>query len=129
MKPLSEYSHKRPKNRQPGLQPRCKTCCAEDTKLWNIKNKETARERYLQRHYNISESEYLAMLLSQHNQCILCYKEFSDGPFGPDSPVVDHCHTQGHVRGILCNECNRGLGYFRDNKIALQNAVHYLENN
>ena len=129
MKPLSEYSHKRAKNRKPGFQPRCKPCAAEDTRLWNIKNKETSRERYLQRQYGISESEYNARLLAQNNRCILCSKEFSDGPFGPDSPVVDHCHAHGHVRGILCNECNRGLGYFRDNINALQNAVHYLENN
>lgn len=126
-KPLSDYSHKRPKNRPPGLQPRCKTCAAEDTRLWNIKNKETSKDRYLKRTYGISESEYNAMLVAQNNACVLCYKEFSDGPFGPDSPVVDHCHTHGHVRGILCNECNRGLGYFRDNVEALLNAARYLE--
>jgi hypothetical protein len=40
---------------------------------------------------------------------------------------VDHCHTGGHVRGIICNECNRGLGYFRDSPNALRNAASYLE--
>jgi hypothetical protein len=128
-KPLSEYSHKRPKNRPPGLQPRCKTCSSEDTKLWNLKNKETSKDRYLKRTYGISESEYNSRLINQNNRCPLCNKEFSFNTFGPDSPVVDHCHTHGHVRGIICNECNRGLGYFRDNPEALRKAAKYLEEN
>ena len=125
LKPLTEYSHKRPSGRKPGLQPRCKVCAAQDTRDWNVKNKETARERYLQGKYGIGENEYNAMLLSQNNSCIICNREFSDS-WGADAPVVDHCHTHGHVRGILCNECNRGLGYFHDNKEALMNAIKYL---
>ena len=125
-KPLAAYSKKNPKNRKPGIQPRCKVCCAQDTRSWNEANKETARERYLQKRYGISEQEYHARLLSQDNCCLICKKEFKDGPFGPDSPVVDHCHNKGHVRGILCNECNRGLGYFRDNPEALKRAASYL---
>ena len=126
IKPLSDYSFKRPKNRKPGLQPRCKSCAKEDTRDWKIRNQDTARDRYLQRQYGITEQEYNAILLSQNNRCCLCGIEFNSGKFGPDSPVVDHCHTHGHVRGILCNECNRGLGYFHDNIQALENAATYL---
>lgn len=126
-KEWSQFSYKRPTGRKAGHQPRCKTCASEDTRQWNLKNKETARDRYLQRNYGISENEYNARLLSQDNSCPICKKEFSFGEFGPDSPVVDHCHTGGHVRGIICNECNRGLGYFRDNPNALRNAASYLE--
>ena len=125
-KPLSEYSHKRAKNRKPGLQPRCKACAAEDTRIWNEKNRDTARDRYLQRQYGITESEYNARLVSQNNCCLLCKVEFNHDVWGGNSPVVDHCHTHGHVRGILCNECNRGLGYFHDNIGALMNAIKYL---
>lgn len=128
LKPLSEYSFKRPKNRKPGLQPRCKTCAAQDTKEWNIKNEHRRRELYLQRTYGISENEYNAMLLNQNNSCLLCRTEFSD-TWGANAPVVDHCHNTGKVRGILCNECNRGLGYFHDNIKALENAVDYLRSN
>jgi nitrate/TMAO reductase-like tetraheme cytochrome c subunit len=94
-----------------------------------MKHKETARERYLQQRYNMSENEYNARLLAQDNQCLLCGVEFNHKDFGPDSPVVDHCHTHGHVRGILCNECNRGLGYFHDNPAALRAAALYIEEN
>lgn len=126
-KPLSEYSHKRPTGRKPGLQPRCKECAKQDTKEWNTRNKTTQRDRYLKRTYGISENEYNAMLLSQNNACLLCKTEFSDG-WGANAPVVDHCHNTGKVRGILCNECNRGLGYFHDNKETLMNAIKYLSN-
>lgn len=122
----SEFSLKRPKGKAPGYQPRCKTCAAQDTREWNERNKSTARDRYLQRQYGISELEYKARLLSQNNSCLLCGVEFNHSTWCADSPVVDHCHTSGHVRGILCNECNRGLGYFHDNKETLMNAIQYL---
>lgn len=41
--------------------------------------------------------------------------------------AVDHCHKKGHVRGLLCNNCNNGLGRFQDNKEWLKNAIKYLE--
>ena len=129
LKALSEYSKKNAKNRKPGLQPRCKSCAANDTKEWHRKNKNTSRERYLQARYGMSENEYAARLLAQNNSCILCGTEFSSGDYGPNSPVVDHCHTHGHVRGILCNECNRGLGYFHDNPDTLRAAAAYIEEN
>lgn len=43
-----------------------------------------------------------------------------------DKLVVDHCHETGQVRGILCNNCNIGLGMFRDSKSLLDSATKYL---
>lgn len=43
--------------------------------------------------------------------------------------AVDHCHQSGHVRGLLCADCNRGLGMFKDNISALRKAAEYLEGN
>lgn len=128
-KPLSEYSHKRPKGRKPGLQPRCKTCCVVDTQNWYKANKEKSKNSRLQKAYGFGLNEYNARIEAQNNSCLICGIEFSTGPFGPDSPVVDHCHTYGHVRGILCNECNRGLGYFHDNVDSLIKAAQYLKGN
>lgn len=41
--------------------------------------------------------------------------------------VVDHCHTSGNVRGLLCQHCNSVLGYAKDNIEVLKNAIHYLQ--
>jgi hypothetical protein len=59
---------------------------------------------------------------SQNNRCKIC-----NIPFVGKRMSLDHCHKTGKVRGMLCNECNRGLGYFKDNPAALQGAVDYLK--
>jgi hypothetical protein len=55
----------------------------------------------------------------QFDRCPICWK--------PDPEHVDHDHKTGKVRGILCFNCNGGLGQFRDDPAALRRAAEYLE--
>jgi len=63
------------------------------------------------------------MLKEQDNKCKICSYEFGQKQ---GDIYVDHCHTTKEVRGLLCQGCNSGLGYFKDNKQSLANAIKYL---
>ena len=85
-------------------------------------------ERYLQRTYGIGVSDYEAMLESQNHCCKLCGGEgFVMAKHHSMKLVVDHCHTSGAVRGLLCHNCNRALGLMHDNTETLRAAIAYLE--
>lgn len=60
------------------------------------------------------------MLASQGGTCAICQQAM-------EKPCVDHCHVSGAVRGLLCQSCNKGLGFFRDNTKLLLSGVRYLQ--
>lgn len=60
----------------------------------------------------------LKQLKAEVKECVICGVE--------DKLVVDHDHTTGAVRGLLCGHCNRGLGHFRDDPQLLEFARMYL---
>jgi len=112
-------------------QPKCKSCAHIETNKWrNNQSRERLKHLYLMNTYGLSYENFITMLGSQNYKCKLCYREIKSDIEGrrlkSDSAVVDHNHITGRVRGILCNECNRGLGYFHDNKGTLMNAIKYL---
>ncbi len=74
--------------------------------------------------YNISLEKYTTILKSQDGKCAIC-----SGTSGKRSLSVDHNHNSGQIRGLLCDNCNHGLGKFQDNKELLMEAIRYLESN
>jgi hypothetical protein len=65
------------------------------------------------------------MLEEQEHKCAICLTSDTD----LDKLLsVDHCHTTGKIRGLLCNNCNLALGNFKDNLNSLENAIKYLKN-
>lgn len=70
--------------------------------------------------YKLLAHEYQDLALKQEGRCAIC-----DEPFNDDDHV-DHCHTSGKVRGLLCHSCNRGLGFFKDSALRLIRAINYL---
>ena len=80
--------------------------------------------------YGLSEVDYNNMLHDQKNKCKICDVEFIESAGHSNQgyvPHVDHCHESGKVRGLLCGNCNKGLGLFKDSKKNLQSAMEYLE--
>lgn len=73
--------------------------------------------------YRITYYQFVEMLEKQDHKCLIC-----EGNINDKAAVVDHCHSGGHVRGLLCGSCNRGLGNFRDNPEFLVNAALFLRN-
>lgn len=83
----------------------------------------TRRNRDLKRRYNITAAEYDMMLISQNHTCKICKDVCTTGR----RLSVDHCHSTGAIRGLLCTNCNSGLGKFKDNPQLLAAAIKYLE--
>jgi hypothetical protein len=83
-----------------------------------------AKNSYLLRNYGISYEQYLQLLESQNHECAICGAQESDRKGG--DLVVDHCHSSGKVRGMLCQKCNLMLGNANDCIGTLEQAVLYL---
>lgn len=81
------------------------------------------RDKTFQRKYGITLEDYNTILKKQNHCCKICNKAEVEhrGPL-----KLDHCHSTGKIRGLLCDHCNRGLGYFLDNIQSLQSAINYL---
>lgn len=86
-------------------------------------NKKYQREAFDRFKYGLEPEQKQAMLEKQNYGCAICGYKFGQKK---GDIKVDHCHSQGHVRGLLCDLCNRGLGYFKDNVDSFKNAINYL---
>ena len=64
---------------------------------------------------------YDTLFKKQGGVCYIC-----GNPPGKKKLAVDHNHVTGKIRGLLCNNCNRGLGLFKDNGKLLARALIYL---
>lgn len=81
------------------------------------------RSTYLKRNYKIIIEDYEKLSKSQNGKCAICRKECVTGKV----LAVDHCHTSGKVRGLLCMRCNRAVGLLEDSTDNLRRALKYLD--
>ncbi len=88
---------------------------------WHEKNARKRRNDKLKHRYGITIEQYEAMLKKQRNSCAICHQS------SPRNLHVDHCHSTNAVRGLLCNGCNRILGFANDTPSTLRSAARYLE--
>lgn len=81
------------------------------------------RAHHLKNKFGITEEQYNEMLTTQNNKCALC--ETLDSP--TRRLAVDHDHTTGKIRALLCDRCNRGIGLMNEDTMRLRAAIEYLE--
>jgi hypothetical protein len=84
-----------------------------------VKNHGSSRNFHLKRRYGITEAEVDAMTRRQGSLCAICREAVAKH--------VDHDHATSKVRGILCFNCNGGLGQFKDRVDRLEQAIDYLK--
>lgn len=93
---------------------------------WNKRNPEKValyhRRNYFKRTYGITLEEYDEMVAAQGGVCAIC----GGGPGRYPRLCVDHDHETGVIRGLLCNDCNRGIGLLGDNPTTVAAAAAYL---
>lgn len=87
--------------------------------------KEYDLELHMKRSYRLGFKEYEQMLFSQNGVCAICSGEPPKNQH-KTRLNIDHCHTTGKVRGLLCDACNRAIGLLKDSPDLLNKAISYL---
>ena len=98
----------------------CADCKKENYRMLYAKKTKVEKKYYnAGRNYKLSKDVFTDLIADK--KCKICDKTISGRNIN-----IDHDHTTLKVRGILCRHCNLGLGFFRDNKKFLKNAIAYL---
>lgn len=103
----------------------CKDCVNAYNKVWYENNRERGlrwrKNGHLKRTYGITLDEFEVKLKEQNGVCAICGIKQEGKHL-----AVDHNHTTNKIRGLLCENCNRGVGMFKDNVALMQKAIDYL---
>lgn len=79
------------------------------------------RKSDLKRFYGLTLATYNALIAAQDGKCAICHEV-------PNVQLsVDHIHSSGKIRGLLCQACNVAIGNMKDNPLRLRSAADYLE--
>jgi hypothetical protein len=97
--------------------------CRKQASQWSKENPIKRKSQRL-REFGTDLEWYNSTLSKQGGACAIC--GHSDMSKPRIFPHIDHCHTTGKPRGLLCGRCNIGLGYFRDDPELLKGAIKYL---
>jgi hypothetical protein len=129
VKLLKYYS---PDRRQwDGHQARCRKCNVAKHKAFKATPEGRIRANAwqyrskLKSRYGITEADYARLYDAQGGVCAICRKP----PIGKSKSKrlhIDHCHTTGRIRGLLCTKCNSALGQFGDSLEGLKRVIAYL---
>ncbi len=99
-----------------------KSVCLECSELEEQRIVDQRRRYELDKNYGMSLDDYNEMYEDQDGRCMICDRPERENKL----LAVDHCHTTGNVRGLLCQNCNLGIGLLEDNIKFLKGAIKYL---
>ncbi len=92
------------------------------------KNRQALCDAERERKFGISRQEYAELFHSQNGTCAICCQPETATRMGKIKALaVDHSHVTGKVRGLLCSDCNMGIGKLKDDRNIILNAVKYLD--
>ena len=127
VKPLTDFHKTNARGGRFGRVPACKICRAAHNKAQRLLDPTRERARRMvsknKRAYGLTAEQIDAMHDLQGGLCKICG---CPGVSTGRGLHIDHCHTTGIVRGLLCQHCNFMLGHARDNISTLLKAVDYL---
>jgi hypothetical protein len=115
------------KSDKSGFHHYCKKCNSEQKKYGYINNpnyKLTSKKGFYKHIYNTTIEEVDLALKRQEYKCSICKNEID---LLNKTAVIDHNHTTGNFRSLLCYRCNTGLGQFKENIEYLKSAINYIE--
>ena len=94
-----------------------------DRKKYRKENPVAMKRQALKKSYGITYEDWQLIWESQDGKCAICGKSF----IKPSDAYVDHDHKTNKIRGLLCNRCNLGIGYFNDDIEVFMNVIKYLD--
>ena len=91
------------------------------------KHERSLRRYCLERAFGLTLEDYDALMFQQGGLCAVCHRPERARMNGKVMRLaVDHCHSTNKIRGLLCKDCNTGLGNFQDSIGLLRDAQQYL---
>lgn len=98
-----------------------------EAKEWQKNNRtlylKIKRASSLKKNYGLTIADWNKLYKAQNKSCAICRTKVNNGK----RLAVDHNHKTGKVRGLLCTQCNQGIGKFRDDIVLLEKAINYLD--
>ena len=100
----------------------CKFCRAERSAIYRA----TKPWQWIISRYMITPEAAQKLWVKTQTSCDICGVSWKEGN---EKLCIDHCHTTGKIRGVLCKHCNHVLGHAKDSSVILENAIKYLKEN
>jgi len=100
----------------------CRSCHAESARHSYARARQKNIRKQIIRDHKITEERLQQLERQADGLCMICKSPPESKPL-----CLDHSHATGEVRGLICNRCNSGLGYFKDSAELLRAAAEYLD--